>query len=86
MVKNLKEKMGARNRGDMKHAKGGSLLLRASGPQIFIHVTHNGLSEEGLLIVKQEQFMIELSTGNLLYRPAKLTSGRSLLLTEETSF
>ena len=40
-------KMAVRNYGD-KCAKGGFLLSHASHPQVFIHVTHNGLSEERL--------------------------------------
>ena len=89
-----KIKMAARNCGDRKCTKGGFLLSRTSHRQVFIHVTHNGLSKEGLLIVKQGQLMIiktkittvKLSTGKLLHRPAKVTSGRSLLLTEEMNF
>ena len=89
--------MAKRNCGDKKWITGGCLLTHAStvsNPPVFIHVMRNGLSKEGLLIVKQGQLTmiktrittLKLSTGNLLHRPAKVTFGRSLLLTKESSF
>ena len=38
--------------------EGAFLHTLLSNPQVFIHVIHNGLSKEGLLIVKQGQLTI----------------------------